>query len=575
MKRLLFILLLTVAACAPKDGVYSFKVLATNDVHGRYFDSSYVDDGVRNSLISVSCYVDSVRTSSGRESVILLDVGDFLQGDNAAYYYNYVDTLSTHLYARMAEYMDYDAVIVGNHDIETGHGVYDRIKSQLRMPFLAANALRTDDGKPYFQEYTVLKRMGIKIAVIGFTNPGIPGWLSPELWYGMEYEELLPFAQEVVDRVRRTEHPDVVVVAVHGGTGTADHVVKENPGMALFDSLKGVDLIFCAHDHRPVVYDADSIALVNSGSHCRYLGQGVVNVTVKDGKVVSKNSDASLIEIKSGKTDDAMKSAFLADFQKVKAFTLREVGELKVDLNTVDAYTGMSDYINLIHTLSLGCAPAQISFAAPLTYDGRVPAGKVLYNDLFTIYPYENQLFVIKMTGKEIKDALEYSYDRWINTYDPSNPHILRIRNASDPRTGQVGWSFVARSYNFDSAAGIIYEVDVTRKYGSRINIKSLADGTAFNEDEIYNVALTSYRANGGGGILSEGAGIDTSNIGERVVARYPEIREMLYEFFMRHGQVDRKLISDPDVVGFWSFVPSGIADRMLADDIRLLFGGK
>ena len=159
MKRLLFILLLTVAACAPKDGVYSFKVLATNDVHGRYFDSSYVDDGVRNSLISVSCYVDSVRTSSGRESVILLDVGDFLQGDNAAYYYNYVDTLSIHLYARMAEYMDYDAVIVGNHDIETGHGVYDRIKSQLRMPFLAANALRTDDGKPYFQEYTVLKRM--------------------------------------------------------------------------------------------------------------------------------------------------------------------------------------------------------------------------------------------------------------------------------------------------------------------------------------------------------------------------------------------------------------------------------
>jgi 2',3'-cyclic-nucleotide 2'-phosphodiesterase/3'-nucleotidase len=235
----------------------------------------------------------------------------------------------------------------------------------------------------------------------------------------------------------------------------------------------------------------------------------------------------------------------------------------------------MSDYINLIHTLSLGCAPAQISFAAPLTYDGRVPAGKVLYNDLFTIYPYENQLFVIKMTGKEIKDALEYSYDRWINTYDPSNPHILRIRNASDPRTGQVGWSFVARSYNFDSAAGIIYEVDVTRKYGSRINIKSLADGTAFNEDETYNVALTSYRANGGGGILSEGAGIDTSNIGERVVARYPEIREMLYEFFMRHGQVDSKLISDPDVVGSWSFVPSGIADRMLADDIRLLFGDK
>ena len=122
MKRLL-LLLLVAAACAPKDGEYVFRFLSTNDVHGRYFDSLYVDDGVRNSLICASWYVDSVRTAVGKENVILLDVGDFLQGDNAAYYYNYVDTLSPHLYARMAEYMGYDAIVAGNHDVETGHPV--------------------------------------------------------------------------------------------------------------------------------------------------------------------------------------------------------------------------------------------------------------------------------------------------------------------------------------------------------------------------------------------------------------------------------------------------------------------
>ena len=82
--------------------------------------------------------------------------------------------------------MGYDAVVVGNHDIETGHPVYDRLKSQLTVPFLAANAIRTDDGKAYFPEYTIVRRHGLRIAVIGFTNPGIPGWLSPELWEGME-----------------------------------------------------------------------------------------------------------------------------------------------------------------------------------------------------------------------------------------------------------------------------------------------------------------------------------------------------------------------------------------------------
>ena len=573
MKRLLSLLILAVSCCGPKDGEYVFRVLTTNDVHGRYFDSLYVEDGVRNSLMTAAWTVDSVRTAAGKENVLLVDVGDFLQGDNAAYYYNFVDTTSRHIFARMAEYMDYDAVIVGNHDVETGHAAYDRLRSQLDMPFLAANAIRTDNGEAYFQEYTIIRRHGLRIAIVGFTNPGIPGWLSPELWSGMEFRELLPYAQEVVDRVAAKENPDVMIVAVHGGVGRGNPQQIENPGMSLFQSLEGVDLLLCAHDHRPVVHDADSIALVNAGSHCKYVGQGIVNVTVRDGKVVKKSSDASLIAVSPDKSDVEMREIFAGDFAKVKEFTVREVGSLEMPLKTVDAYRGMSDYINLIHTLSLGCEPAQVSLAAPLTYDGVVPAGTVLYNDLFTIYPFENQLFVVKMTGKEIKDCLEYSYDNWIYTYDPSKPHLLKIRNSSDPRTGQKGWSFVGRSYNFDSAGGLIYDVDITKPYGKRLNIRSFADGSAFDEAAVYNVAMTSYRANGGGGLLKQGAGIDTGNIGERVVARYPEIREMLYEFIQEHGAITHELVADPAVIGHWEFVPATIARKALDADMKLLFG--
>lgn len=573
MKRLLSLLILAVSCCGPKDGEYVFRVLTTNDVHGRYFDSLYVEDGVRNSLMTAAWTVDSVRTAAGKENVLLVDVGDFLQGDNAAYYYNFVDTTSRHIYARMAEYMDYDAVIVGNHDVETGHAAYDRLRSQLDMPFLAANAIRTDNGEAYFQEYTIIRRHGLRIAIVGFTNPGIPGWLSPELWSGMEFRELLPYAQEVVDRVAAKENPDVMIVAVHGGVGRGNPQQIENPGMALFQSLEGVDLLLCAHDHRPVVHDADSIALVNAGSHCKYVGQGIVNVTVRDGKVVKKSSDASLIAVSPDKSDVEMREFFAGDFAKVKEFTVREVGSLEMPLKTVDTYRGMSDYINLIHTLSLGCEPAQVSLAAPLTYDGVVPAGTVLYNDLFTIYPFENQLFVVKMTGKEIKDCLEYSYDNWIYTYDPSKPHLLKIRNSSDPRTGQKGWSFVGRSYNFDSAGGLIYDVDITKPYGKRLNIRSFADGSPFDEAAVYNVAMTSYRANGGGGLLKQGAGIDTGNIGERVVARYPEIREMLYEFIQEHGAITQELVADPAVIGHWEFVPATIARKALDADMKLLFG--
>lgn len=565
-------MLLTLVSCGPKDGEYVFRVLTTNDVHGRYFDSLYVGGGVRNSLIAAAGAIDSIRLEAGKENVLLIDVGDCLQGDNAAYYYNFVDTVSDHLYSRMARYMNYDAVVVGNHDIETGHPVYDRLCREMKIPFLAANAIDVATGDPYFQEYVIIRRHGLKIAVVGFTNPGIPGWLAPELWSGMEFRELLPYAQEMVDRVQADEDPDVMIVAVHGGTGDRNIHDPENPGMALLESLYGVDLVLCAHDHRPMICNADSVALVNSGSHCRYLGQGLVRVKVKDGEVVGKSVDASLVPVYQTDADERMRETFAADYAAVKTFTMREVGSLSMPLRTVDAYRGMSDYLNLLHTLSLRCSPAQISFAAPLTFAGEVPAGTVIYNDLFTIYPYENQLFVLKMTGKEVKDCLEYSYENWISTYGSSGGHVLKIRNAPDPRTGQKEWSFAGKFYNFDSAGGLVYEVDVTRPYGQRIVIKSMADGSAFEESASYNVAMTSYRANGGGGHLSAGAGIDVSDIGERVVARYPEIRQMLYDYFLEHRTISSDLIGDPSVIGSWSFVPSDLVERTLDSDMSLLF---
>ncbi len=576
MKKSLFPLLAAIAilssCCGPKDGEYTFRLLTTNDIHGRYFDSLYVTDRTSPALTNIARYADSLRTAEGAENIILLDAGDCLQGDNAAYYFNYVDTTSKHIFARMVEHIGYDAVIVGNHDIETGHPVYDRIKETMDVPFLAANAIRTDNGKPYFREYVTLKRHGLNITIIGFTNPNIKSWLSPLLWSGMTFESITGMAQETVDRIRKQEKSDIVIVATHAGTGEGDGTQYESQGLDLFKTLRGVDFVVCAHDHRPVVHQTDSICLINAGSHCRNLGLGTVTVKVEGGKVVEKTLSAGLLPIDKKNVDKEMQAAFRPEFEAVKAFTVQEVGELRTDLRTRDAYRGMSDYLNLIHTLSLGCTPAQISFAAPLTFNGFVKAGTLVYNDLFTIYPFENQLFVVKMTGKEIKNYLEYSYDSWINTIKSADDNLLKIVNAPDPRSGQKRWSFVNRSYNFDSAGGLIYDVDVTKPAGERVIIRSLADGTAFDESADYNVAMTSYRASGGGGIMREGAGIDTDRIDDRVVEYYPEIRNILYDYLLENGEIDPAEIGDPAKIGRWSFVPATLSEKALDRDMKLLF---
>ena len=575
MKRFLSIFAaaaVVASCCGPKDGEYTFQLLTTNDVHGHYFDASYVSDEVSPALTNVSWYVDSIRTAVGKENVILIDAGDCLQGDNAAYNYNYIDTESELLFGRMVEYVGYDAVVVGNHDIETGHAVYDRLVKEMDVPFLAANAVRTDNGKPYFQEYVTLKRHGLKITIIGFTNPNIKAWLSPLLWSGMTFESLVPFAQEAVDRIVAKEKSDIVIVATHAGTGRGDGSALESQGLELLNSLKGVDFVLTAHDHRPTTIDNETIALINAGSHCRNLGKGTITVKVENGKVVSKTIDAELLPVDAQNVDTEMKDMFDAEYQAVKDFTLMEVGELKEDLRTSDAYRGMSDYLNLLHTLSLSCEPAQISFAAPLTFNGEVKAGTILYNDLFTIYPYENQLFVVKMTGKEIKDYLEYSYDAWINTVSSPNENLLKIQNRPDPRNGTDRWSFKGTAYNFDSAGGVNYTVDVTKQKGERINITTLADGSLFDMAMEYNVAMTSYRASGGGDIMCKGAGIDTDRIGDRVVEYHPEIRNILYDYLKENGSIDPAVIGNPNVIGSWKFVPETIAEKALDRDMALLF---
>lgn len=562
-----------------KDGDYTLHVLTTNDVHGSWFDSSYVSKNVKTSLYSVKHYIDSVRNAVGEENVLLIDAGDCLQGDNAAYYYNYVDTITPHVFPRLMSYVGYDAIVVGNHDIETGHPVYDRVTKDLEgygIPFLAGNAVRTDNGKPYFPKYKCYDKAGMKVLVLGYTNANIKGWLNESLWSGMDFKSLLPLVQEDVDKIVAKEKPHVVVVAVHSGTGKGDESVLESQGMDLYNSLKGVDFVICSHDHSALTISNDHIALLNSGSHARNLGYGSITLSVKDGEIQSKEFETKLIPVNPEKVDEQMRKDFHKDFEAVKTFTLKKVGELNVDLITRDAYAGMCPYLNLIHTI--GLEHSEISIAAPLTFDGTVSKGTLVYNDLFTIYPFENQMFIMSMTGEEIKNYLEYSYEGWINTVSDlksarkrnSDIHVLKIAPGKNLRYGLDNWSFVNRSYNFDSAAGINYTVDVTKPFGERINIESMANGSSFEYDKSYKIAMTSYRASGGGNILAEGAGIEDAE--SRIIEKKEEYRELLLKYLQKHGSIDAKTIGNEEVIGKWSFIPEKEARKAIERDLKLVF---
>ena len=522
-----------------QDGVYNVTVCSTTDVHGAYFDSLYVDNqAAKTSLANVSSFLKELRGNG--VNPVLVDVGDNLQGDNAAYYFNYVATDVPHVYPRIAAYLGYDAVIVGNHDIETGHDVFDRVAGELTMPYLAANAAfdRDENGvadmdestgkkvvsDSYFLPYCTVERNGVKIAIIGMTNGNIKSWLSSTVWHGIDFQIISVIAQGLVDKVIEKEKPQLVVLAVHSGTG-AEEPDRENEAQYLASSLKGVDLVLNGHDHRPVAREVAGpegpVVLLDAGSKAVVVGQADFTLTVKNGKVVAKNVDYKLVPMDKYPADPEYVAAFKDAFNAVKAFANRPVGSLAEDIFLADALDGPSSYINLVQTVQLKATGADISFAAPLVSSGVVPKGVIEFQDLVSIYKFENQLFVVEMTGQQVKDYLEYSYDNWVNRSGPS--------------------------YNWDSADGIIYEVSQSAPKGERVKILSMSDGTPFDPARTYKVAMTSYRASGGGDLLRNGAGVDPATL--VVTEKLKDIRSLIGDYIAAQGEIV------PAVATNWKFV--------------------
>jgi 2',3'-cyclic-nucleotide 2'-phosphodiesterase/3'-nucleotidase len=570
---LLFSTLLFIGSCGfdtVKDGEYRIKIYATNDLHGRFFDSLFVaKDSTQThpySLGSIAAAIKGIRQSEGEENVILLDVGDHLQGDNMVFYYNFVDTLSSHIFSKVVNYLDYDAVVVGNHDIEAGHAVYDKLVGEMEMPYLAANAVRVNDGKPYFKPYTIIERHGLKIAVIGMTNPNIPNWLSKHLWEGMEFLPIEDNLQYWVDYLKKNESPNVVIAALHSGVGFLETPTIENASRFVAKNIDGLDIVFAAHDHKVtrefIENNGKKVLLLEGGSRGAFLSAAYLDIVVRDGEVTSLVIDGETLDMSDVSPDQDYSNHFREEFLTVKSFTNAVVGKLLNDISTKDAYFGSSSFIDLIHSVQLEVSGADVSFAAPLSFAISKKAGELKYQDLLDIYPYENQLYVISMSGNEIKNYLEYSYSKWVNKYPSPTGHMLQIKTDG---TGERG-KFNNIYFNFDAAADLVYEVDITKGNGKRITILSMADGSAFDFDKRYSVALSSYRASGGGDMLLMGAGIDKHEVEERFLAKHADIRSLMYEKLTKEGSLEAKKLDN------WKFVPVDLVNKLKEYDYKVLF---
>lgn len=551
--------------------IVKIRVLQTSDVHGSFFPYDFIDrkpaDG---SMARVSSYVKELRKEYGNK-LLLLDNGDILQGQPTCYYCNYIKPSMPNVAASVINYMGYDAQTVGNHDIETGHAVYDKWIREVKCPMLGANVIDTSTGQPYLKPYTIFIRDGVRIAVIGMLTPAIPNWLSYNLWEGMRFDDMVESARYWIEYVKEKERPDVVIGLFHSGWdgGITTNKYQENETLRIAQDVPGFDLILYGHDHKSnkhVVKNAIGETLcMNPSSNAEYVCDASIKITFEKGSITSKTVTGRLADIRQQPVDKDFMEHFKSDIDSVNAFVNRKIGTFTNSVYTRDSYFGNSAFCDFIHNLQLEITGADISFNAPLSFDACIKAGDIHVSDMFNLYKYENQIYVLRMTGKEIHDYLEMSYALWTNTMAVPDDHIMLLDQNGN---GSSGYGFKNLAFNFDSAAGIDYEVDVTKPEGNKIKIKCMSDGSPFDETKWYMVAMNSYRGNGGGELLTKGSGIPHDSLQSRIV--YESERDQRY-YLMK--EIEKAGTMTPRPNTNWRFVPEEWTSEAIRRDKALLFG--
>lgn len=553
----------------------SLKIVSTTDVHGNFFPYNFITRTPGSgSLARVATRLKVLRDSMGAENLILLDDGDILQGQPTAYFYNFIDTVAPHIAARMLRHLDYDAQTIGNHDVETGHAVYDRYREDLGdIPLLGANVIDKSTGQPYLTPYTVINRHGIKIVVFGLLTPAIPAWLPENLWAGLEFEDMVTSAKKWVPRIIEEENPDLLIGLFHSGHDSSRMTGewRENASLLVAEQVPGFDIIFMGHDHQ--VYDSSLLdngmktpLILNPANNANNLAEVNVSFTVEDRKIIGKKLSSSITPLDGLTPDPEFLAAFEPERKRIYDFVTEKIGVSNGEFSVRDSYFGPSAFMELLHDLQLEISGAEISLAAPLSFDAVIKPGDLLMSDMFTLYKYENMLYTMLLTGQEIKDYLEMSYSLWTDTMKSPDDHLLLFAKG-DPAKGDYA-KLENPAYNFDSAAGIIYTVDVTKPKGEKINIISMADGSVFHPSKKYKVAVNSYRGNGGGNLLTEGAGIPHDELTSRIISSTDkDLRYYLIKAIQTRGEISPKVTSN------WYFIPEDWVKEASVRDRKILFG--
>lgn len=499
MKRFiisLVMLLLFVCQTALAANFENLVILHTNDSHG--FDKY----GNGSNGMAMIAQLKKDYEAEGYD-VLLLDAGDAIQDNNLV---NFSKGKAAVDFMNSA---GYNAATFGNHEFDYGQAVLaERIK-QAKFAYVSANVIVDATGKTLAPApYAVFDMESAKVGVIGLTTPETINSTSPKNTYGLTFlqkEKMYQAAQKCVDELK-AQDCDLIVIIGHLGS---EEGCKGDRAEDVIANVKGIDIVIDGHDHKVKNNTVGKTLWVEVGNYTKNIGR----IVYEEGKWQSK--PIAFGTYNEDYQDPATKAIIMKYDNEVQEVLGKVLGENKFELTgardpglrTMETNSGdfVADAI-LWQAQKANVLDTKVD-AAIVNGGGIRKAlnkGPVKRADLIACRPYNEQMYVVKITGAKLLEIIEAATCT-IPEAMGAFPQVANIEYELNTKVPYVKGEQYPHSMFF-----------APKKPGSRVTIKKVA-GKQWKKDAVYTIAVGEFLSLGGdayGGLTLPGALISKQSIG-------------------------------------------------------------
>lgn len=532
----IFVLMIIVLTTVIAADQIKITVLASSDLHGRIYPWDYAIDSEDKpaGLAKVAAVVKEVRAEN--PFTVLVDNGDTIQ-DNMAELFN---NDPVHPMILAMNEIGYDTWTLGNHEFNFGMDLLGKSIKGSKATVVSANIYR-ENGKRFLKPYKIVKRGGVRIAIIGMTTPHIPRWeaSTPDNFKGLTFTDPVAETKKVLEELQGKA--DVFIGVMHMSVD-AEYGMEASGIKAIANANPGLTAIVAGHSHEDIAgTKINGVLVVEPKVNGAKVSRIDLTLEKDAGKWVVKDKISKNIDVTGYKADENIMAKFKYVHDKSVAEVNTVIGKIAGDfLPGLEILPGIptaqvqdTALVDFINEVQIHYTEADISAAALFTPTSNLIKGDFKKKDVANIYKYTNTLMAVKVTGKQLKAYMEWS----AAFYNDALPGDLTI--SFNPKI---------RGYNYDMFTGVNYDINIAAPAGKRIENLTFK-GKPVTDDMTFKLAVNNYRF---GNMVKDGIFKETDKIYDSYekMGDKGRIRDLIVAYVQKMGTVTPKLDNNWKVTG-------------------------